>query len=507
MARASVAKTPGALVEETLGFNSAQLDALRHRALTDLFFLCKGILGYNGSERHVVGALANFMTHNKSMTRMQLMPRGHLKTTICTIGHTVQNACADADNSSTLVVNEIHDNAVDIVSEILGHFENNELLRILFPAIIPDKFSGPGVKWSATRGACLVPRAGKKDPSFLAAGISTAVTSKHFKHIKCDDLVGMEANQSPAALAYAKRWVDNITPLTLGPDETTVDFTGTRWALNDLYAYIMDLYGNRISVFRRGMMEEGIPIWPEKYTPAAIEQLMKRPDVYYAQYDNNPLNAASADFDVQRLGTWYQLGKYVSYTHKNEHVKTEIRDLNRLITIDPNSGSKTAKDEAGLIVTGVDSNDARLCLEDASGYYSPDELVNRAIAMIEKWACGSVGVEEAGQQNTGFYLQKECRKRGIFVRYIPLKHGNVNKQSRILKSLQPLVADDSVYLHPSQDALRRQFLGFGSGLDDRIDAFSYHTHMVRAPLSELKRKEGRHAVDRILAMRSSSTGY
>jgi len=229
--------------------------------------------------------------------------------------------------------------------------------------------------------------------------------------------------------------------------------------------------------------------------------------VYYAQYDNDPLNASSTDFQVDRLQSWYQIGKHVTYTHKGEFVKTEIRDLNRLITVDPNSGSKTAKDEAGVIVTGVDSNDARLCLEDATDYHSPDELVNVVIRMIEKWGCGAVGVEEAGQQNTGFYLKKACKERGIFVRHIPLKHGNVNKQARILKSLEPLVADSSVYLHPSQDALRRQFMGFGSGLDDRIDAFSYHTHMVRAPLSELKRKEGRGAVDRILAMRSSSTGY
>lgn len=507
MTRKPVAAPSKEKVEEARGFNSTQLTEIRYEALNNLYFMAKGVLGYDGCCEHVVGPLADFITHNKSKVRLSLMPRGHLKTTIATISDGVRIGCADAKNNNCLIVNEIHDNAVDIVSEVLGHFENNEFLRLLFPDVIPDKFSGPGVKWSATRGASLIPRTGKKDPSYLAAGINTAVTSKHFTHIKLDDLVGFEANRSPAALAYAMQWVNNITPLTMGPDDTIIDFVGTRWNLNDLYAYIIELYGDQIAVFRRGMTENGIAIWPEKYTEKAIQQLMKTPDVYYAQYENDPLNAASADFAVDKLGTWHQEGEYVVYTHKGEVVRTRIMDLNRIITVDPNAGKKTSKDEVGLIVTGVDSNDVRLCLEDASDRYLPDQLVDRTCRLVEKWSANVVGVEEAGQQNTEFYVRKEARKRGLFVRIVPVKHGNRAKSERILKSLQPLVADELVYLHLSQKELRRQFVGFGGGLDDRIDAFSYHTHLVRSPVAESVRLERRGAVDRMLAMRNSMTGY
>ncbi len=507
MPRANVARPRASQVEEARGMNATQLAAIRTEALADLYFLAKGILGYDGCREHVVGSLAHFVRNEPRKVRLMLMPRGHLKTTIATIADGVRIGCADAKNNNLLVVNEIHDNAVDIVSEILGHFENNELLRLLFPDIIPDKFSGPGVKWSATRGASLVPRAGKKDPSYLAAGINTAVTSKHFNHLKFDDLVGFEANRSPAVMKYAMDYVNNITPLTMGPDDTIIDFVGTRWNLNDLYAYIMELYGSQLAVFRRGMRENGVPIWPEKFTEAAIAQLMKTPDVYYAQYDNDPLNSASTDFDTSKIGFWQQKAKSVVYERDEQQVVTEIRDLNRIVCIDPNAGKKTSKDEVGLTVTGVDSNDARLCLEDASDRFLPDELVNRTLQLADKWNANIIGVEEAGQQNTEFYLRKEARKRGMFVRIVPLKHGNKDKQSRILKSLQPLVADGAIYLHRSQTELLKQFVGFGSGLDDRIDSFSYHTHLVRAPLAQSQREERRGAVERMLALRSPTTGY
>jgi hypothetical protein len=505
--RKQVAEPSADLIEEVTGFTQSQLDGLRQEALHDLYFMAKGILGYNDCQPHVVGPLAAFMTESKSMTRMQLMPRGHLKTTICTISDSVRLACADPEGASILVVNEIQDNAIDIVSEVMTHFETNEILRAMFPDIIPEKFNGAGSKWSATRGACLLPRMGRKDPSFMAAGIKTAIASKHFKHIKLDDLVSFEANRSPAELKYAMQWVQNITPLTLGPDLTTVDFTGTRWALNDLYSFIMDLYGDNIDVFRRGMTENGKPIWPERYTEKSILQLMKSPDVYYSQYDNDPQNNAAADFSVEKIGSWLRRGENVVYKLAGEEYETPVEKLNRMITVDPNSGSKTATDEAGCIVIGIDHTDARICLEDLSARHTPTELVSAVCNAAERWGVNTIGVEEAGQQNTMFYVKKEARERGIFVRFVPLKHGNVKKEDRIRKSLAPLMDDGLIFLHPMQTELRKQFLNFGSGICDRLDAFSYHTHIVRAPLSELKRKEKRETVNKVLAMRSSTTGY
>lgn len=508
MPREKVAGPTKEQVEELRGFNATQKQAIRDECLNNLYFMAKGILGYDACREHVVGPLADFISYEDKKIRLSLMPRGHLKTTIATIADSVRITCKDPKNNNVLVVNEIHDNAVDIVSEILGHFENNALIQELFPECIPDKFSGPGVKWSAGRGASLPQRAGRKDPSFLAAGINTAVTSKHFNHLKLDDLAGFEANASPAAMAYAIRWVNNVQPLTMGMDETIIDFVGTRWSLNDLYSYIISLFGGNIAVFRRGMTENGKPIWPEKFSENTIEQLKKTPDVYYAQYENDPLSEASTDFDTKKIGTWRQEGDSVVYTHKGNTVRTRIRDLNRLISIDPNAGKKTSKDEAGLIVTGVDSNDCRLCLEDASDRYLPDELVDKACVLAEKWGVSAVGVEEAGQQNTEYYLRKRARKIGLFVRITPLKHNNKEKEARIRKSLQPLVADELIYLHASQTQLLRQFIEFGSGgLDDRIDAFSYHTHLVRSPIAEALRQERQSAAHKMLAMRNSMTGY
>jgi hypothetical protein len=98
---------------------SEQFEAIRNRARTDLYFLAKGILGYDQVEPGAHQALCSFMTREEKNRRLVLMPRGHLKTTICTISDSIRLALCDP-NTRILIQNEVFDNASLMLQEVLN---------------------------------------------------------------------------------------------------------------------------------------------------------------------------------------------------------------------------------------------------------------------------------------------------------------------------------------------------------------------------------------------------
>lgn len=497
------------LMEEARSLSTTELDMIRANALDDLYFMSRSVLGYNLLLPHVDGPLCQFIDEETCTRRMMLMPRGHRKTTNATIADSIRVALRDPDQARILINNEVVDNAIAMIKEIMGHFENNELLRFLFKAYIPERFSGPGVDWSATKGVTLLRQRSWKEPTFLANGVGGSPTSKHFSHIKCDDLIGLEAVQSPATMARAKQWVDNIEPLTLGPGQTVIDFVGTRWAKNDLYAHVMESYGDRIKVFRRGMLENGVPIYPEMYSMDDIELLQRKPHIYYAQYENNPISSSAQDFNVALIRAFRLQGDEVVYTGADGvTVRANWRDMDRVLCVDPNKGGATSPDEAAIAVVAIDSAGSEFVLYDYGGRPSPSDFVDIVYQAAVRWRPRVIGIEDAGQQNTLFYFNEKCKANNAFFRAVPLKHRNVNKEERIRTALEPVVAERRMFLQPTSSVLRKQFADFpGSENDDRIDCVAYAQELLRKPRAAEAAERGRAAVDKILKLRNRVTGY
>jgi hypothetical protein len=76
------------------------------------------------------------------------MPRGTGKTTVITQAYLLQRICRNPD-ISIMLVNENEGTAKAILSEIKSQIESNELLRVLYPEIVPDDFKD--TTWSATQ--------------------------------------------------------------------------------------------------------------------------------------------------------------------------------------------------------------------------------------------------------------------------------------------------------------------------------------------------------------------
>jgi hypothetical protein len=466
---------------------------------------------------------------------MGLAPRGHLKSTLWTITDSIGLALEDPDECRILIVNEIEDNSVGFLSEIKGQFEQNDLLRELFPEVLPERITGPGSRWSAAK-ACIRRRTTYKEWTFNAIGVGGAVTSRHFTHIKADDLIGLEARESPANMRYAITYAKTLEPLLVDMDSDYIDFIGTRWAIFDLYREMLNAYGEDMAYFSREdievvpplptelLREAGFkfkdpseiigtpqPIFPRKFSLARLHRLsVIDPILYYAQYKNNPVADGVKDFDTEKI-SWFDFDEFgnVVYRDAKGYLQRWSREsLDVVMTADPNSGSLTAPDLPAIIVSAQSPKDQIFVFDAWSRRVLPDAYVDQLFDMWMRWQPRVLGVEKAGQQNTEFYFRKRAKELGQYPNVEHVHHFNKDKPRRIRQALQPIVNGRRLFLRKAQTTLKHQFT-FHPDLenDDELDCLAYGAQLWRSPLTASEQEEVNEVEERMMKRRNSLTGY
>lgn len=499
------------ILEEIKSLDSNTIAHLKERAKHQLYFMAKGVMRYKDINMATHGAFCRFIQDEKKDRRLALMPRGHLKSSIATEADCVRLGVKDPDGARILIVNEIIDNSVAFQKTIMQQFEKNPILRTLFPELILDRFSGPGISWSSV-GATLPRSTTYKEPTWMPMGIGNAAVSKHFSHVKIDDIIGLEAKKSPAKMKEALGWNRNIESLAIDAFSSIFDWIGTRWLKNDVYGDLIDRYdADRLAIFHRAVVDEaGELIFPQKYDWRFLAPIRDTtPDVWFAQYMNDPTSAMGLDFDVTNL-RYYRFdndGNVVFKENKRES-KWHWQNLDRILTVDPNSGAKTAPDEASCIVSGLAPDDRAFVLADKSGRPSSSELVDWIFDLAMRWRPRKVVIEQAGQQNTLHYFEKKMKDMGMYFMVEPAKHMNRVKEDRIRTALEPLVATQRLYVLASQTQLVEQIKNFPDVKnDDRVDALAYAIEHWRKPLGLEQQDRNRRAVKLLLNNRNPTTGY
>lgn len=501
------------LQEEVDGLSSEDHDELRAAAQTDLYFLCKGVLGWPDVNKATHGTFCRHIQNSPAKRRLGLMPRAHLKSTIATVGDGIRLALAEPDNARILIASETSTLAEKFLGQIKGHFENNKVLRSLFPELLPPRFSGPGVTWRADM-ATIQRNVTLDSPTWQVTGVGGSIVGSHFTRIKCDDLIGFDASRSPAAMAYAKAWVDAIEPLLVNQHSDVIDFIGTRWSRNDLYAHIMEGYGKALSVFTRRAIEDGQIIFPQLHTWDEYERIQRiNPALWAAQYENNPLSQTQSDFPIGAL-------RHFRFSADEQFVITEtlgdtpgkryaIEHLDRVLTADPNSGRLVAPDAAAISVQGFSPDDEVFVLESWSGRVSPSDFVDQIYRLARRWDVRVVGIEQAGQQNTDHYFKLKAEREGYTVKLVPLKPGTKqSKEDRVRARLEPVIRSGLLHLLPSQSVLRQQLSEFPDTiLWDEVDALAYGTDLWIKPERQEAIERRGDVMKKLLGMRSRITGY
>lgn len=505
---------------------SKDKDTLRDLARGDLYFFAKGILGYDWLVPHIHMPLARLLELydgyndtlrasredykeilvdtlkrmsaklvledregftedqieeksekylNEGIKRLLVViPRGWLKTTLCSISYPIWRAIRDKEIRSLLAQNT-HTNACSKLSSIDGIFSSNDLFKTLFSDLLPDR----NTRW--TKESKTVKR-DKTFPegTFEAAGTKTQVTSRHYGLIIEDDTVAPdkddlgEENVAPTKedVDQAIGWHKLVVPLLNNPTKDQNLVVGTRWFQKDLISWIHDtddtflLYERACREDDQGLADEkGRITYPERFNEEVLRGLWNSLGPYLASclYLNRPITSG----DQQFLPEWI---KYYNIPPRN-------CDLAIFTTVDPAGDPEESKGDPDYnVVLTAGKN-----MSTGDGYVlkydrvkcSPGELVNIIFRHVAEFSPIKVGLETVQyQKSIKYWLQERMRKQNSFFVIESLTHSKRSKNARIL-GLQPLFANGVIFVKPHMKDLVTELLSFPRGAnDDIIDALA-----------------------------------
>jgi hypothetical protein len=484
----------------------------RAYALKDLFFFTDYVLGYNkhrpapdpknpsvDMEPSLHGEMCKIVTSSPKQKRLFLVPRGHMKSTVLTVGHTIWLLCRNP-NLRILIVSATGPTAESFLAEIKGHFDNNKTFRWLFPDRLPTK----GEVWNqdAIQVGGRTIQAGVN--SVEARGLEGNLVGRHYDYCKFDDLVTKDNITTPEqrqkVIAAFQALESVMEPYA------TWDGVGTRWHFYELYQWLIDANDEAeeegvdppFDIYIRRAIEDGKPIFAAKYTYERLMQIKATQKELYAKlYDNNPLPDEDREFTRKMF-----------YEYTEEEIKPLLPHLrHRGTTVDLAVSQKHTADYS-VVCTGTMHPDGNLVVLDINrNRVTADRVADWVLAHVDRWG-SKVGYESQGQQamfETVINLITEKKKRHLPMQ--KLKGSNNSNETRIRGLLLMGVSEKKPIWIPKDCAhkldLVDEFERFPVGKhDDMAVAIAYLPQMVR-----LNKKGGKPRPTESYEPDNSMTGY
>lgn len=521
---ANIDKSRKAAEQEYKKLTQTDIDYLRKRCVTDLFFLGYAILGYTRMSPNLHGNLANWLERTQlEQFRLIMMPRAHFKTSEATITDAIQCVLPNPEapwprglgtNCRVLYGHESHEGATRFLFETTRHFCNNPLLMGLFPELVPNPRTQRMNKFELE-----LPRDQHwGEPTFDTIGVGGHSQGRHYNLIKLDDIFGDKARDSKAERETTIQWFDNIQSFFVRLKHDHLDMIGTRYSLDDVYAHAIKTYGKRMLKYIRRIREPNAKtgeleyIFPEEFDDQAVEILRKNAKVWAAQYVNDP-HEGLAEWDAKwkRYYYWTGKGKLSAFTGTTQvaPLTVNVKDLDILILIDPATTGKR-----GIVVTGVDEKGRVFILQAIKEPIKLAEQATEIFALVQKWWPRAVIIEEVVFSALyKVWFETEMKLRKLYFNIIPVSPKKVNstldksKMGRV-RALSQWFSAGQIFFNEGQAELIEEFDNFGATDDYHIlDALAYGPDCWRSGVSQTKRDKDRAEENQLIEDRDPQTGY
>lgn len=476
--------TKDELIAELIKLKALEKE-LRARKLTkDLFEFNKTVLQVEGEGDKQ--PLSDFhkemcdvvMSHGqwKNNKKLMLVPRGHLKSTVITVGYSLLRIAQDP-SVRILIANATYDMACSFLGQIKKHLQNNEIFKDYYGDLAKN-----ADRWS--ENMISVPKYKpftKKEATVTAYGVGGNLVSQHYDVIIMDDVVNRDFINTPEQIEKTILFYKDALDL-LEPGGTLI-VVGTRWADGDLYGWIMDktspekIYEGFDMYIRQAYTgnletEEDLQLlFPQKFTKEILQTLKreKGPIEFANQYMNDPMPEEEAKFKPQ----WFK-----------QTLEDELRwrEINYYTMVDPAIGQLKSSDKTAIVTIATDQFNNWFIRNIIWDRMLPNEIIDHIFANWETFQPRKIGVEMvAFQKSLQYALSDEMRRRNIFLPIVELK-ADKSKAERI-EGLVPRYANGSIY-HleqcPFREALEDELLRFPRGRhDDIIDALAYGLQIAK----------------------------
>lgn len=462
------------------------LDALRLRSRTSLYFFAKGVLGYDWLVPHIHGAICTALEElaqcldadpagaEDLLNRMLVeLPRGWLKTTLCSIAFPMWLSVRNP-NVRILITQNSATNAMKKLGVIRGQWEQNELLRSLFPELLPTKSS----VWKAD-SVCLTRSSSFAESTYEAAGTSTRVVSRHYDVVIEDDTVAPDydelGNESLAPthedVQKAIGWHrTNVLPLLNNPRCGINLVVGTRWYDQDLIRWVKD-NEPQYRVISRACREnaegkadpKGELAWPERFNDRTLRELETALGQYmfYCLYYNMPVRSEDMAFQLK----WFQYYE-TPPTLSSLAVYTTVD-----VGTDPKLSVTGKVDYCVVLTCGKDLVTGDIYVLD---YFrqqaNPGQLCAAIFDHVLKYNPVVVAYQGiAFERSLNYWLKELMRQHNHFFSLFQLPGSNrAEAKARSIEGLIPIFQAGAIYLRTWMKELVSELTKFPLGANDDL---------------------------------------
>lgn len=399
--------------------------AYRQLALTDLFFLLRHVLKRTDLENDWLFARCREVQAEPD-GRLDLWAREHYKSTIITLGLTIQDILRDPE-TTVGIFSHTRPIAKGFLRQIKREFESNVELKALFPDVLFADPQAESPSWSEDNGLIVKRKSNPKESTIEAHGlVDGQPTSKHYKLMVYDDVVVKDSVSTPEMIAkVTEAWEISRNLASQGGK---VRYIGTRWAFNDTYSTIIKRQAAIPRVYPATL--DGTPDGEPAFMDRALLQQKRReqgPYTFASQMLLNPIAEERQSFKQDWLIT----------------ADSDGGGMNKYILVDPASAKKKSSDYTAIFVIGLGTDGNYYVLDMVRDRLSLTERADALFSLHKRWKPMRVGYERYGMQADIEHIRDRQRRENYRFDIVELA-GAMPKLDRI-RRLVPLFEAGRIY--------------------------------------------------------------
>lgn len=475
---------------------SSQLDvqSLRREAEHSLYFFARGILQYDLFNPRIHGPLCSVLEDDELTRALIELPRSWLKTTLCSIAYPMWLSIKNP-NIRILIVQNSSKNASKKLSVIGQQWEKNNILRSMYPELLP----GINSQWGL-EAKCLTRSQAYAEATYESAGTSTRVTSRHYDIIIQDDTVAPDYDElGGEALAPSHDDVTkaigwhrtNALPLLNDISTGKLLIVGTRWYEKDLIRWVKDNQPE-YKILTRACREDengkpdynGKITYPERFNADVLRELETTLGSYMFNclYLNTPVRAEDMLFRPEWMRFY--------------DTPPRMQDLAVYTTVDVATDPELAKsddiDYNVVLTTGKDLRTGEIFILD---YFrercNPGTLAMAIFDHVLRYNPIVVGYDNtAYQRSIEYWLREMMRQQNKFFIMEPISRSGKDAKRVAIRLLQPLFQSETIFMRPHMKALQSELLTFPlSRHDDVADCLAMQLQLWRTTKSKSQLKQ------------------
>ena len=443
---------------------------MRHLALNDLFFLFVYVLKREDGDNDFVFDKCNIVEQSPD-GHLDLWSRAHYKSSILTFALTIQDILRDPE-IKVGIFSFNRPTAKSFLVQIKSEFENNELLKDLFPDVLFRDPKKESERWSADMGIIVKRRGNPKEATIEASGlVDGQPTGKHFTLMVYDDVVTMDSVTTPESIEKViKSWEMSLNLGSNGDEK--VRYIGTTYHFADCYKQIRERGAGIPRVFpaTHDGTADGDPVFLTR------EELAKK-----RRYMGAKTFASQMLLDPREESTYQFLEKWIEY-----YPGTHYNNLNIYIVVDPASSKKKGSDYSVFWVIGLGADENYYIIDCVRDRLNLTEKGNVLFRLYQKYRPIAVGYEKYGMQSDTDYFKERMARENFRFHIRELGGNRVAKDDRIRNLMAPFEAGrmffpERIIYHENggkqrnlvETFIQEEYLEFPFGShDDMLDALS-----------------------------------